>query len=460
MALTLAVAVSVLVGWVVGSLRLTALVPGMTAMNPLTAVCFILTAMALLGSPLRATGLRRGAIVGVAIVVGGCGIVRLSAYIAGWDLPIDQLLVPSQLEPGGAQPNRMAPNTALNFVAVAVILGSLVAGRTRWTQGAVTLVLLTSGIALLGYAYSVTSLVRVAAFIPMALHTAGLFVMVCAAALCAAPEVGMVAMLTRRSAGGRMLRVMLPTFVVGPPVLGWLRLQGELAGLYTPAFGVAMLISAMVVLGFALTWSTARAMDLGEAERQRADAILLQQAHYDSLTGLPNRALLGDRLRHALARADREGHGVAVLFLDLDGFKRVNDTVGHEAGDAVLKEAALRMLSAVRAVDTAARLGGDEFIVVLEKITSAAEVRMVASRLIDQLGRPYAGIEARLSVSVGGSLFPQDTREAEGLVKLADAAMYRAKRAGKNQLSLHAAGELEGAPGAGGPGDHSQLASN
>ncbi len=445
MALTLVVAIGVLVGWVVGSPRLTALVPGLTAMNPLTAVCFILVATALLGSPLRATGLRRGAIVGVAVVVGGCGIVRLSAYITGWDLPVDQLLFSSQLDPGGAPPNRMAPNTALNFAAVGVILGSLVAGRTRWTQGAVALVLLTSGIALLGYAYSVTSLVRVAAFIPMALHTAGLFVMVCVAALCAAPEVGMIAMLTRRSPGGRVVRVMLPTFVVGPPVLGWLRLQGELAGLYTPAFGLAMLIGATVVIGLALTWRTARAIDFGEAERQRADGILLKQAHYDSLTGLPNRALLGDRLRHALARADREGHGVAVLFLDLDGFKHVNDTVGHEAGDEVLKEAAIRVLSAVRAVDTAARLGGDEFVVVLEKITSAADVRAVASRLIEQLGRSYGGVEARLSVSIGGSLFPRDTREADELVKLADAAMYRAKRAGKNQVSFHAASELEDA---------------
>ena len=442
MSITVAVAAAVLGGWGVDSPRLIAVVPGLTPMNPLTAVCFILTATALACSPLGATGLRRGWIVGVAVAVGGCGIARLSAYCHGWDLQLDQVLFASRLDLDGAHPNRMAPNTAFNFVAVSVILGALVANRSRWAQVAVSLVAMTSGIALLGYAYSVTSLVRVATFIPMALHTAALFVIVCVVSLCAMPAVGVVTMLTRRSPGGRAVRLMVPTFVVGPVVFGWLRLQGELAGLYTQAFGVAVLISAMVFVGVALTWKMARAMDLEASERGRADAMLRELAHHDSLTGLPNRLLLRDRLGRALARAEREGHAVATLFLDLDGFKRVNDTLGHDAGDEVLKEAARRILAAVRSVDTAARLGGDEFTVVLEKVQGAEAVGAVTDRLLAELSRPYAvaGAEVRLSVSVGVSLFPDDARGSEELMRLADAAMYRAKRAGKNQVVFHATG--------------------
>ncbi len=440
MPITAIVAVGVLVGWAIGNSWLVSVVPGLTAMNPLTAVCFILTATALVRSPLGATGPRRSWIVGVALVIAGCGVLRLCAYAFGWDLPVDQILFSTRLDLGGAQPNRMAPNTAFNFAAIGVALISLVAGRIKCAQLALMLVALTSGIALLGYAYSVTSLTRVAAFIPMALHSAGLFVMVCAAVVCAMPEVGMVAMLTRRSPGGRVVRLMVPAFVIGPPLFGWLRLQGEIAGLYTQAFGVAMLIGTMVVLGLTLTWKTARAMDRGEAERRRADEILMKLAHHDSLTGLPNRLLLDERLGRALARADREGDTVAVLFLDLDGFKRINDTHGHEAGDEVLKEAARRIQSAVRTVDTAARLGGDEFTVVLEKVKNADAVRVVTARLLDQLSRPYAvaGVEAQLSASIGVSLYPADARTSEDLMRLADAAMYRAKHAGKNQVEFHA----------------------
>ncbi|MEO7097462.1 MAG: GGDEF domain-containing protein [Polyangiales bacterium] len=439
MAITAVVAIGVLLGWGLGITRLTAVVPGLTAMNPLSAVCFILTTTALVGSPLGATGRQRTWIIGVALVIGACGLVRLGAYALGWDLPLDQILLSSHLDLGGAQPNRMAPNTALNFVAVGVALLSLVAGRIRWAQRAVILVMLTSGIALIGYAYSVTSLVRVATFIPMALHTAGLFVMVSIATLCAMPEVGMIAMLTRRGPGSHVMRLMLPTFIVGTPLLGWLRLQGELAGLYAPAFGVAILIGAMVVLGLFAAWKIAHALDVAESERRRADDMMRRLAHHDALTGLPNRLMLDDRLRQALARADRENDTAAMLFMDLDGFKRVNDTLGHEAGDQVLKEAARRILSSVRTVDTAARLGGDEFTVVLEKIKCAADVHVVTGRLLDQLSRPYIidGVEVQLSVSVGVSRFPADARTSEDLMKLADAAMYRAKRAGKNRVVFH-----------------------
>ena len=271
-AITVVIVVAVLVEWAVGNKRSDSIVAGMTAMNPLTAVCFLLTATALVGSPLRATGRRRAWTLGVALILGGCGIVVLGAAIFGWDVRVDQILFSTQLDLGGAQPNRMAPNTAFNFVALGVALSSLVAGRVRWAQGAVILVMVTAGVALLGYGYSATSLIRVATFIPMALHTAILFVLMCIAMSCAMPEVGIIGMLNRRGAGSRVIRLMLPLFLIGAPLLGWLRLEGELAGLYSPALGVAMLIVAMVVLGIASSWKLGLAMDGAEAERVRAEA--------------------------------------------------------------------------------------------------------------------------------------------------------------------------------------------
>ena len=270
-ATTLAVAIAVLVGWAVGDAQVTAAVPGKTAMNPLTAVCFILTATALAGSPRGATGLRRAWIIGVAMVLCTLGCLRLAAYATGSAFSLDQILFASRLGLGGVQPSRVAPNTALNFLAVGTALLSLVAGRTRWAQRAMSVVMLTSGIALLGYAYSETSLVRVASFIPMSLHTSALFVLVCVATWCSIPEVGMLGMLTRPGPGARVIRLLLPTFVVGAPLLGWLRLQGELAGLFTPSFGVAIMIAAMIVLGLLASWKIAHALDAAEAQRQRAE---------------------------------------------------------------------------------------------------------------------------------------------------------------------------------------------
>ncbi len=439
-ATTLVVAVAVLVGWQVGSETLTSVIPGLTAMNPLTAVCFILSTVALVVWRVDATGMRRLVPCVLAIAVATFGLARLGVYGFGWDLPFDQVLFGSRLDEVAGLPNRMAPNTAFNFAVVGVMILAIVGGRLRTAQVTAGVVMLSSSAALLGYAYSQTSLVQVAAFIPMALHTAVLFLVVCATALCRAPAGGLVAGLAKRTMGGRVFRRLVPAVVFGPPVFGWLRLQGELAGLYSASFGVAILVGTMVVTGLAMTFATARAVDLGEAERARADALLLKLAHYDALTGLPNRLLLQDRLRGALARAERSGDTVATLFLDLDGFKRVNDTHGHDAGDELLREAARRISGAVRSVDTTARLGGDEFVVVLEQIRDVADVRMVAHRVLDQLDRPFliAGVELQLSGSVGVSQYPHDARAPEALLSNADAAMYRAKRAGKNQVAFHA----------------------
>ncbi|WP_158284000.1 EAL domain-containing protein [Azospirillum sp. TSO22-1] len=169
-------------------------------------------------------------------------------------------------------------------------------------------------------------------------------------------------------------------------------------------------------------------------ERKAAEQRVHYLAHYDALTGLPNRTLLQDRLAHAITAAKRSNGTVAVLFLDLDHFKVINDSLGHTIGDEVLKDVAVRLQQALREVDTVGRLGGDEFIIVLPDAGSAADVARVAARILDCVCEPMR-IKDRdftISPSVGISLFPADGEDGERLIKNADAAMYQAKAAGRH----------------------------
>lgn len=161
---------------------------------------------------------------------------------------------------------------------------------------------------------------------------------------------------------------------------------------------------------------------------------LLWQAGHDELTGLLNRVLLHDRLVHSMASVLRQGKMLAVLFIDLDGFKSVNDNLGHPAGDMLLKEVALRLKTAIRAEDTAARIGGDEF-VVLQEASDRGEVRRYLDRIMNTINQPYLIDDAQVSVSpsIGVVLYPEIEAEPEMLLRQADMAMYHAKQAGKNR---------------------------
>jgi diguanylate cyclase (GGDEF)-like protein len=166
----------------------------------------------------------------------------------------------------------------------------------------------------------------------------------------------------------------------------------------------------------------------------KREAELFRRAHFDTLTTLPNRELLDDRLRQAVAQAQRDEYQLAVLFVDLDGFKEINDRFGHRGGDELLKETALRLTAVLRPGDTVARLGGDEYAIVLPRIQGVLEVEAVATHAIHTLCRPFAveGHDAYVSASIGLALFPDDGQSAAELLRRADMAMYTAKEAGKN----------------------------
>jgi diguanylate cyclase (GGDEF)-like protein len=168
------------------------------------------------------------------------------------------------------------------------------------------------------------------------------------------------------------------------------------------------------------------------AELQQSHQRMEELAQHDALTDLPNRRLFLDRLENAIARARRSSQPLALLFIDLDKFKDINDCFGHEAGDVVLQSVAKRLSSNVRESDTVARLGGDEFVVLLENIDSGdkvVEVAVVAAKLCDSMYEPlpYANQILHISMSVGVSLYPQDGETLDQLINNADRAMYQAK---------------------------------
>jgi diguanylate cyclase (GGDEF)-like protein len=170
-------------------------------------------------------------------------------------------------------------------------------------------------------------------------------------------------------------------------------------------------------------------------ERKRTQSALRQMAHFDALTGLPNRLLLADRLAVARANARRDGHLLAVCYLDLDGFKPVNDTYGHAAGDRLLMTVAERMRRTLRAGDTVARLGGDEFVLLLGRLASAEQAWQTLGRLQSALTTPIElapDTSAQVSASIGMTLYPLDASDADTLIRHADQAMYAAKQAGRN----------------------------
>jgi diguanylate cyclase (GGDEF)-like protein/PAS domain S-box-containing protein len=174
------------------------------------------------------------------------------------------------------------------------------------------------------------------------------------------------------------------------------------------------------------------------SDQRRAEERLGELVYRDPLTGLPNRRLFEDRLTIALAQAHRYRHRLAVIFLDLDRFKQVNDTLGHAAGDALLKAVSERLADGVREGDTVARLAGDEFTLLLPGIHYAEDLAAISRKLMEVLRRPFAldGRDVRVTASGGISLYPDDGEDAETLLKRADTAMYRAKERGRDNVQL------------------------
>ena len=174
-------------------------------------------------------------------------------------------------------------------------------------------------------------------------------------------------------------------------------------------------------------------------ETKQAEEKIRAMAFYDKLTGLPNRTLLLDRLSHALGRRRRSRERCAVLFVDLDAFKDINDSLGHEAGDEVLRETAKRLSACIRDSDTAARLGGDEFVILLEGFDQPDNIHTVTHRILLSVNQeiPLEDQTVRVTASIGVSFFPEDGETVEQLLKAADTAMYHSKKRGRNTYQFY-----------------------
>jgi diguanylate cyclase (GGDEF)-like protein/PAS domain S-box-containing protein len=180
-------------------------------------------------------------------------------------------------------------------------------------------------------------------------------------------------------------------------------------------------------------------------ERKAAEDNMRYLAHHDALTSLPNRFSLYERMDQLIAFARRFGTSVAVMLIDLDGFKTINDIFGHNTGDQLLIQVAKRLQQSVRDSDIVARLGGDEFVVVLSGLEKTADVAMIANKILEQVVAPYtvAGNELRTSPSIGICFYTGDAADANELIKYADIAMYQAKAAGKGNFQFYAGGKYE-----------------
>jgi diguanylate cyclase (GGDEF)-like protein len=229
-------------------------------------------------------------------------------------------------------------------------------------------------------------------------------------------------------------------FALGSICRGGITLQNSWLAAAIGIFALGLLVVTLLTAVYdAHLQSKARIQAL---RLEQANAELQHQATHDALTKLPNRVLFIDRLNREIARAERDGLRFAVLALDLDRFKVINDTLGHGAGDQLLAEIARRLSNSIRAVDTVARTGGDEFLLLIADIREPADVAVIATKIVAALDKPISlsGTEVHASASVGISLYPADGSEPDSLVAHADEAMYFAKQSGRNGFQFFSRG--------------------
>lgn len=221
----------------------------------------------------------------------------------------------------------------------------------------------------------------------------------------------------------------------GTPLIILSRDEGDELALQALEVGAHEYLRLTDPPGNQLTRSVTKAM-----ERQRHEDQLNYLAQHDHLTGLVNRTLFRDRLAQAMSRSTRESKMLAVVFVDLDGFKDVNEVYGNELGDTVIRSASQRLRGCIRKTDTLARLGGDQFAIVCEGIRTNDDAVLVCQKVHDALSQPFflEGNQVVTGASVGTALFPQDANDPERLIACADDAMYRAKRAGGDRYQLYA----------------------
>jgi len=300
-AIPIAAGVLVLIGWTAGIETLKRIIPGLVAMNPITAIAFILlgAALTLIAHRERSGSAHRVARI-LALAALAIAILKIVSFATIIDFHIDQLLFSNRLET-----NRMAPNTALNFLLLgtALLLLDRPLRRVHWPAQFLALVTaMISLLALMGYAYNVRFFYGIGSYIPMALHTALTFFVLAIGILCARPKDGIMTVIASSSTGGTLVRRLLPAVILMPALLGWMRLAGQRARLFDTQLGQWLLIVAIMTVLAALVGWTAKLLFRSDVDRATSERTLAYHAMHDALTGLPNRLLFIEQLDQATKR--------------------------------------------------------------------------------------------------------------------------------------------------------------
>ena len=431
------VGVLALIGWSIDSEVLKRFVPGLTAMNPATAIGFICLGWSL-GVLSSRTGRALGSVARVlALLVVVLGASRILALLGVWDFQFDQYLFRDKLMFADfGRPNRMAPNTALNFVLLGAALALIdrPVGRFRTAPLLSVIAAMTSLLALMGYAYGLRPFYGIGANFAMALPTAATFFVLSVGVLCARPTHGIMAVISSDSSGGTMVRRLLPAVVIIPLALSGLQLAGQRAMIFDDAFGLWLLaVAIMTVFTVLVAWN-ATLLFRSDLDRATAARALAHQATHDTLTQLPNRRLFVERLTAAFDNARHHGTSTAVLIIDLDLFKVINDSLGHVVGDELLIAAGQRIAACLGPGDVVARLGGDEFTVLLPDLTDRDRAVAVSNRIKHEFDQPFiVGLHEVFTSASVGITFSDGNDSPADVIRQADIAMYRAKARGKGR---------------------------
>ncbi len=428
-------------GWVLGIDFLKSVVPGLITMKANTALVLMLLGVSLhaaaVDSGRHKTAARMATLLGFTL-----SATVFSQYVHGHDLGVDLLLFyEPQGTAGTIHPGRMALNTSACFVLVSAALIVIDTKRAATVTPAIGLVVsATALLALVGYFTGLTNLYGFADQIQMAVPTAVGIAFLGCGLLASRPDRGPMRLLASDGAGGTLVRRILPVAVLGTLVLTVLRLAGQAAGLYRTATGAWLLTSVFIAMLVLIVWRVGWSIERADAERRNAAKELKRLSERDPLTGLYNRRRLHEEIQRQLAILDRHARPFALLMIDLDHFKQVNDTAGHATGDALLVEVAHALKRQSRTADYVARIGGDEFVFLLPEVKEGA-VEAVTAKLLNALRAirvPAGDTTVTPSASIGGltCLPPGDrTWTPESVLSAADLQLYAAKAAGRDGAS-------------------------
>ncbi len=449
----------VLIGWYTHSVSLIQVWSTFVPMQFNTALGFLLCGIGLFS---QSSGHKRLAVV-CGVTVGTVGSLTMLQYVSGADFGIDQLFMKHYITVKSSHPGRMAPNTAICFFFSGVALAvrnNFFASRRRhlmvWPLGSIVIALGLA--AFIGYLGGVETAYGWGALTQMAVHTSAGFIVL---------GTGIFMLAWREGVLEDSTNIVPPWFsiaaglgMISIVVIFWQALflhhnapdapvHDSHSDFFTYSIlvmGLLMSVLLVLVIRFAQA-SSRRAAELEEAtlelerdiiERKHSEESIKHLAYYDHLTGLPNRLLFTDRLDHLLLREAWKQRTAAVLFLDIDRFKTINDSLGHSYGDELLRVVASRLEECLREGDTVGRFGGDEFTILLHDLAKVNDIAMVLEKILNTIKQPIVieGQEVKVTASIGVSVFPNDGSDGGTLLKNADIAMYRAKSEGKNNYKF------------------------